>query len=158
MFGISKIYTLFNHIWCVCFLSFAFFHNSPFPFLFTFLKNTDNAFIIFQSIIFLRNSTHSKHLYLCQSRYSFRKRKKKEHWMIMSLYMYILFTCYCDKKNVSCCLSNNFSQSQSPDEGLIKPKCFNADFTIIKKFITFGIPFLFSSYSLIYFHDLLFYI
>ena len=47
-----------------------------------------------------------------------------------------------------------FSPSHSPNEGLIKPKHFNVDFSIINKFISFGILFfLFSSYFRIYFHN-----
>ena len=43
------------------------------------------------------------------------------------------------KKHPSLFLQQCFSPSLSPDESLIKPKCFNVDIIIIYNFITFRI-------------------
>ena len=62
-------------------------------------------------------------------------------------------------KNIHRCSSNNFCPSWSPDKGLINPKRFNVDFTIIinSSHLEYFV-FLFSSYCRIYFHNLLLYI
>ena len=67
--------------------SFSFLHYF-FSFPSTFLKNSNNAFIIFQSVVFLRNWIHFKHHCLCQSHNSFQKRTPSKLLLdFLSLYI-----------------------------------------------------------------------
>ena len=103
MFIIIEIYTLYNYLWSVYFLSFSWlFFSSLFPlflfFPFLFTKHSDSSFI-FQSVS-LRNLTHFKHHCLSQSHNSFQKRMLTE-WLWFFLCIHFLFSHYFIKKHPS---------------------------------------------------------
>ena len=131
------IYIFFNFFFSSLFFSFLFFsfHLSQ-------KGATMNAFIIFQSVIYLWNSAHFKYVTGCVNHViDWIKTNKRTLFerLYVFLCIYFLFSHYFIKKHQSL-FEQHFSPSESPDEGLLKSKRFNVDFPS-NKFTTFGLCF-----------------
>ena len=113
---------LFIYICCICFFSFSFF----------FILFWQKFFCIDHlSIRCISKKFYTfKHHCQCESHDSFSK--KNADWMVIwsfFVYIFFLFSSYFIKTSIIV-RATLFAPSSSPDDSLLKPKCFNTDFPL----------------------------